>query len=103
MSKDHIQDTIDSASDYKYGFHSDIESETFPVGLNEDIVRAISAKKEEPEWMTDYRLKAYRHWCTLQEPSWAHLEYTRPDFNGISYYSAPVRTPKHASLDEVDP
>ena len=103
MSKDHIQDTIDSASDYKYGFHSDIESETFPVGLNEDIVRAISAKKEEPEWMTEYRLKAYRHWCTLQEPSWAHLEYTRPDFNGISYYSAPVRTPKHASLDEVDP
>ena len=103
MSKDHIQDTIDSASDYKYGFHSDIESETFPVGLNEDIIRAISAKKEEPEWMTEYRLKAYRHWCTLQEPSWAHLEYTRPDFNGISYYSAPVRTPKHASLDEVDP
>ena len=103
MSKDHIQDTIDTASDYKYGFHSDIESETFPVGLNEDIVRAISAKKEEPEWMTEYRLKAYRHWCTLQEPSWAHLEYTRPDFNGISYYSAPVRTPKHASLDEVDP
>ena len=103
MSKDYIQDTLDSASDYKYGFHSDIESETFPVGLNEDIVRAISAKKEEPEWMTEYRLKAYRHWCTLEEPSWAHLKYERPDFNGISYYSAPVRTPKHASLDEVDP
>ena len=103
MSKDHIQDTLDSASDYKYGFHSDIESETFPVGLNEDIVRAISAKKEEPEWMTEYRLKAYRYWCTLEEPSWAHLKYERPDFNGISYYSAPVRTPKHASLDEVDP
>ncbi|MDD4820679.1 MAG: Fe-S cluster assembly protein SufB [Flavobacteriales bacterium] len=102
MSKEDIKDELPS-SDYKYGFHSDIESETFPVGISEDIVRAISAKKDEPEWMRDYRIKAYQHWTTLTEPHWAHLKYKSPEFDAISYYSAPKKTPKHSSLSEVDP
>lgn len=101
MSKDIIDEL--SSSQYKYGFHSDIDSDTFPKGLSEDVIRAISARKEEPEWMTEYRLRAYRHWLTMREPTWAHLHYERPDFDGISYYSAPKSAPKHNSLDEVDP
>ena len=101
MSKDIIDEL--SSSQYKYGFHSDIDSDTFPKGLSEDVIRAISARKEEPEWMTEYRLRAYRHWLTMHEPTWAHLKYERPDFDGISYYSAPKNAPKYNSLDEVDP
>ena len=71
MSKDIIDEL--SSSQYKYGFHSDIDSDTFPKGLSEDVIRAISARKEEPEWMTEYRLRAYRHWLTMHEPTWAHL------------------------------
>lgn len=89
--------------EYEYGFYTDIESDTFPVGLNEDIVRAISARKEEPEWMTEWRLEAFRYWQTMQEPSWANVHYTKPDFQNISYYSAPNKKPKYESLDEVDP
>ncbi len=89
--------------EYEYGFYTDIESDTFPVGLNEDIVRAISARKEEPEWMTEWRLEAFRHWQTMEEPSWANVHYTKPDFQNISYYSAPNKKPKYESLDEVDP
>ncbi len=89
--------------EYEYGFYTDIESETFPVGLNEDIVRAISKKKDEPEWMTEWRLEAYRAWKEMTEPEWANVHYTKPDFQAISYYSAPKSQAKYNSLDEVDP
>ncbi|MEE3245808.1 MAG: Fe-S cluster assembly protein SufB, partial [Bacteroidota bacterium] len=92
-----------ATKEYKYGFYTDIESETFPVGLNEDIVRAISKKKEEPEWMTEWRIEAFRYWQTLEEPEWANVHYEKPDFQNISYYSAPSKKPKYDSLDEVDP
>lgn len=89
--------------EYEYGFYTDIESETFPNGLNEDIVRAISKKKEEPQWMTDWRLEAFRLWQEMEEPEWANVNYEKPDFQGISYYSAPSTKPKYNSIDEVDP
>ncbi|TZF91574.1 Fe-S cluster assembly protein SufB [Cognatilysobacter lacus] len=85
---------------YEAGFVTDIESDTFPVGLGEDIVRAISAKKEEPEWMTEWRLAAYRHWLTMTAPHWAKLELSPIDFQALSYYSAP-KGPKYQSLDDV--
>ena len=89
--------------EYEYGFYTDIESDTLPKGLNEDIVIAISKKKEEPEWMTEWRLKAFRSWKEMIEPEWANVQYTKPDFQDISYYSAPNKKPKYNSLDEVDP
>lgn len=89
--------------EYEYGFYTDIESETFPIGLNEDIVRAISAKKEEPEWMTNWRLESFRIWKEMTEPEWANVQYEKPDFQAISYYSAPKSKDKYKSLDEVDP
>ena len=89
--------------EYEYGFYTDIESDTFPVGLNEDIVIAISKKKEEPQWMTDWRLEAYRAWQQMEEPEWANVHYTKPNFQDISYYSAPNKKPKYNSIDEVDP
>ncbi len=90
-------------SDYKYGFVSNIESEKAPKGLNEDTVRYISAKKEEPEWLLEWRLKAFRHWKEMVEPKWANLGYPEVDFQDIHYYSAPKKKPKLESLDEVDP
>ena len=90
--------------EYKYGFVTDIEADSAPPGLNEDIVRFISAKKEEPEWMLEWRLKAYRHWLTMTEPTWANIHYPPIDFQRIVYYSAPKQNkdgPK--SLEEVDP
>ncbi|MDA8640368.1 MAG: Fe-S cluster assembly protein SufB [Flavobacteriaceae bacterium] len=89
--------------EYEYGFYTDIDSDTFPVGLNEDIVRAISKRKEEPQWMTDWRLDAYRSWVDMVEPEWHNVKYTKPDFQAISYYSAPKKKDKYESLDEVDP
>ena len=89
--------------EYKYGFVTDIESEMVPRGLSEDIVRVISAKKNEPEWMLEWRLKAYRHWLTMQEPEWANVRYPKIDYQDIIYYSAPKPREKKASLDEVDP
>ncbi|HLV63999.1 Fe-S cluster assembly protein SufB [Galbibacter sp.] len=89
--------------EYEYGFYTDIESDTLPVGLNEDIVRAISKKKNEPQWMTDWRLEAFSQWKQMEEPEWANVTYKKPDFQAISYYSAPVSKPKYQSLDEVDP
>jgi Fe-S cluster assembly protein SufB len=89
--------------EYEYGFYTDIESETFPPGLNEDIVRAISKKKNEPEWMTDWRLEAFRAWEEMIEPEWANVYYEKPDFQAVSYYSAPKKKDKYESLDEVDP
>ncbi|TXD39409.1 Fe-S cluster assembly protein SufB [Lujinxingia vulgaris] len=88
---------------YKYGFVSDIETETIPPGLNEDVIRLISAKKNEPEFMLEFRLKAYRHWLTLEEPEWANVHYEKPNFDDIIYYAAPKEKEKKASLDEVDP
>ena len=92
-----------ATKEYKYGFYTDIESETFPNGLNEDVVRAISLKKGEPEWMTDWRIEAFRYWQTMEEPEWANVHYAKPDFQNISYYSAPSKKPKYDNLDEVDP
>ncbi|WP_158839660.1 Fe-S cluster assembly protein SufB [Polaribacter sp. L3A8] len=89
--------------EYKYGFYTDIESDTFPVGLSEDVVRAISKKKNEPEWMTEWRLEAYRVWEKMEEPEWANVHYEKPKFQDIAYYSAPKKKPKLNSLDEVDP
>jgi len=93
-----------TSQEYKYGFVTDIESDSAPPGLSEDIIRFISAKKGEPDWLLEFRLKAYRHWLTLTEPEWANVHYTRPDFQKIVYYSAPrQKTPKFESMDEVDP
>ena len=89
--------------EYEYGFVTDIESDTFPIGLNEGIVEAISKKKEEPQWMTDWRLKAFKAWKEMKEPKWANVKYSKPDFQKISYYSAPKGKDKYNSLDEVDP
>ena len=89
--------------EYKFGFVTDIDADTLPVGLNEDIIRQLSAKKHEPEWMTEWRLKAYRHWLTMEEPHWPNVKYPPVDYQSISYYSAPRSTPKYKSLDEVDP
>ena len=87
---------------YEYGFYTDIDSDTFPVGLDESIVKAISQKKEEPEWMTEWRLNAFRIWKKMEEPDWANVSYEKPDFSSISYYSAPNKKPKYDSLDEVE-
>jgi Fe-S cluster assembly protein SufB len=89
--------------EYKFGFVTDIEADTIPKGLNEDVVRQLSAKKQEPEWMTEWRLKAYRHWLTMEEPKWPNVKYPPVNYQEISYYSAPKSTPKYKSLDEVDP
>ncbi len=89
--------------EYQYGFTTEIESETFPVGLNEDIVKSISKKKNEPEWMTKWRLDAYAAWKKMKEPEWANVNYKKPDFQAISYFSAPKTNNKYKSLDEVDP
>src|ERR1051325_2033712 len=91
--------------EYKYGFFTDIEADTAPPGLSEDIIRVISAKKNEPEFMLEWRLKAFRHWSEMQkkegQPRWANIHYPEIDYQAISYYSAPKKKPK--SLDEVDP
>ena len=90
-------------NEYKWGFVSDIESDEFPFGLNEDIVRKISKIKNEPDWMTEWRLKAYRHWLTMEEPDWAKVKYDKVDYQSLKYFSAPKQKPKLESLDEVDP
>ena len=89
---------------YRHGFVTDIEADTVPPGLNEDVIRLISSKKGEPQFMLDWRLKSYRHWLTMREPHWAHLRISPIDYQAISYYSAP-KAPENApkSLDEVDP
>ena len=91
------------ASDYKYGFVTNIESDTVPPGLSEDTICFISAKKSEPAWLTEWRLKAFRYWQTLTEPKWPNVTYTQTDYQAISYYSAPKQKKTLNSLDEVDP
>src|SRR5580692_2676599 len=103
-----VQATIDrvkaiDVSEYKYGFFSDIESDKAPKGLNEDIVRFISAKKDEPAWLTEWRLGAYRRWLTMQEPRWARVDFPKIDYQDLYYYSAPKTAAGPKSLDEVDP
>ncbi len=92
-----------TGSEYKYGFTSDIDTDVIGRGLNEDVIRLISAKKGEPEWLLEYRLKAYRHWLTLAPPTWAHLNIPEIDFQDIIYYAAPKAKDGPKSLDEVDP
>ncbi|HWJ76275.1 MAG TPA: Fe-S cluster assembly protein SufB [Kaistia sp.] len=103
-----VQETVDQVrridvDQYKYGFVTDIESDRAPKGLSEDIVRYISAKKNEPEWMLEWRLDAYRRWLTMTEPTWARVHYPKIDFDDLYYYSAPKSTKGPKSLDEVDP
>jgi Fe-S cluster assembly protein SufB len=88
---------------YKYGFTTDIESDSIPPGINEDVVRLISAKKNEPEFMLEFRLKAYRQWLKMDEPQWAHVHYPAINYQDIVYFTAPKQQEKKASLDEVDP
>ncbi|MCC6571553.1 MAG: Fe-S cluster assembly protein SufB [Chitinophagales bacterium] len=101
-TQDQILEEITS-SEYKYGFVTDIEAENAPPGLNEDIIRFISAKKEEPEWMLEWRLKAFREWQKMTEPEWANVHFPKVDFQKIIYYSAPKPRKELTSLDEVDP
>ena len=103
-----LKETVDAVESidvdaYKYGFITDIESEKAPKGLSEEIVRFISAKKTEPDWLTDWRLGAYRRWLTMDEPRWARVEHPPIDYQDLYYYSAPKSTPGPTSLDEVDP
>ena len=104
MMEEQEQITIDdlTGQEYRYGFVTEIETDTIPCGLNEAVVRLISAKKEEPEWMTEYRLKAFAHWQKLSMPAWAHLTIPEIDYQDIIYYAAPRTGPKHQSMDEVD-
>ena len=92
-----------TTGDYKYGFYTDIESDAIPQGLSEDVVRLISAKKNEPAWMLEWRLKAYRAWLKMEEPTWANVKYKPINYQDIVYYSAPKKKPQLESLDEVDP
>ena len=89
--------------EYQYGFVSDIDSDVVPAGLNEQVIHLISAKKNEPSWLLEYRLKAFEVWRTMNEPDWAHVSYQKPDFQAISYYAAPKQTKKYESWDDVDP
>ncbi|MFY9628426.1 MAG: Fe-S cluster assembly protein SufB [Methylocystis sp.] len=103
-----LKETVDAVESidvdaYKYGFTTDIESDKAPKGLSEDIVRFISAKKDEPEWLTEWRLAAYRRWLTMTEPNWARVEHPRIDYQDLYYYSAPKSTPGPTSLEDVDP
>ena len=98
---DIIQDA--TSGEYKYGFVSDIDTDILPPGLTEDTIRFISARKGEPEWLLDFRLKAFRYWQTLKVPRWAHLDIPEIDFQAISYYAEPKKKEGPKSLDEVDP
>lgn len=103
-----VQETIDQVrqidvDQYKYGFETEIEVDKAPKGLSEEVIRFISAKKQEPEWMLEWRLEAYKRWLTMEEPTWARVSYPKIDFNDLYYYAAPKSTPGPKSLDEVDP
>ncbi|MEI8275816.1 MAG: Fe-S cluster assembly protein SufB [Hyphomicrobiales bacterium] len=103
-----VQETVDrvrqiDVDQYKYGFVTDVESEKAPIGLSEDTVRYISEKKNEPAWMLEWRLEAFRRWLTMREPTWARVDYPKIDYQNAYYYSAPKKKPELSSLDEVDP
>jgi Fe-S cluster assembly protein SufB len=101
MSATEIRDLI--GKDYAYGFVTDVEQEVVPPGLSEEVIRLISAKKGEPDWLLEWRLEAYRHWLTMEEPSWAHLEIEPIDYQAISYFAAPKKKAELESLDDLDP
>jgi len=101
-SEDELLDEVTS-SEYKYGFTTDIESDTIPKGLSEEVVRIISEKKNEPEWMLEYRLNAYKAWLEMKEPNWANVSYEKPNYQDVIYYSAPKQKPVLDSLDDLDP
>ena len=92
-----------TGAEYKYGFTTDIESDTIPKGLNEDVIRLISKKKEEPKWLLESRLKAFKAWKKMEEPNWANIKYAKPDYQDIIYYAAPKQKKELKSLDELDP
>src|SRR6516164_8752892 len=103
-----VQETVDKVrlidvDQYKYGFVTDIESEKAPKGLSEDVIRFISAKKSEPEWMLRWRLDAFRRWLTMREPRWARVDYPAIDYQDLYYYAAPKKKAGPKSLDEIDP
>ncbi len=102
-TEDDLRVELEQEQAYKFGFTTDIESDTIPVGLNEDVVRLISEKKDEPKWMTEWRLEAFKKWKEMVEPDWPNVNYDKPNFQSISYYSAPRTAPKYNSIDEVDP
>ncbi|MEY4141553.1 MAG: hypothetical protein RL110_925, partial [Bacteroidota bacterium] len=89
--------------EYRYGFVTDIASDVAPAGLDEQVIRWISEKKKEPQWLLEFRLKAFDIWKSMQEPEWAHVAYQKPDFQAISYYAAPKQSKKYESWDDVDP
>ncbi|MEE2931787.1 MAG: Fe-S cluster assembly protein SufB [Bacteroidota bacterium] len=102
VNEDKLLEEI-TGSSYKYGFTTNIESDTIPPGLNEDVIRTISRKKNEPKWMLDYRLTAFSVWKSMKEPDWANVNYPKPNYEAISYYSAPKQKPVLDSLDDLDP
>ncbi|MGQ1943718.1 Fe-S cluster assembly protein SufB [Ornithobacterium rhinotracheale] len=102
-TEDDLRVELESGKEYEFGWTTDVEYEEFPKGLNEDIIREISKRKNEPEWMTEWRLEAYRIWLTMEEPEWANVNYEKPDFQAIQYYAAPKKQKQLNSLDEVDP
>ena len=99
-----LESLLKKRQNYSAGFVTELESETLPPGLNEEVIKAISARKKEPQWLLDFRLKAYARWLKMEEPSWAHVQYPKIDYQAISYYSAPKSMKdRPKSLDEVDP
>ncbi len=104
MEKDQDKIINDVTSgEYKYGFYSDIEMEKIPKGLNEDVIRIISKKKNEPDWLLEFRLKAFRHWQTMKMPGWANLKIPPINYQDIIYYAAPKQKASPGSLDDIDP
>ncbi len=102
VEEDKILEEVTGA-EYKYGFTTDVESDTIPKGLNEDVIRLISKKKEEPQWLLEHRLKAFKSWKKMEEPNWANIKYKKPDYQDIIYYAAPKQKKELKSLDELDP
>src|SRR6266566_2448150 len=102
VSKSVLQEQM-AKQEYKYGFVADFDEDTIPKGLNEDVVRLISRKKKEPEWMTEWRLRAYRHWLTMKEPTWSNVRYPPINYQDIIYYAAPKPKKEVKSLEDVDP
>jgi Fe-S cluster assembly protein SufB len=104
VSQSSVDDLVEAGREYSAGFVTDVEADTLPPGLSEDVIRFISTRKDEPEWLTEWRLQAYQQWQEMKEPNWPHLHYPPVDFQSISYYSAPKsQTDGPRSLDEVDP
>lgn len=102
-TEDDLREKLEQNQEYEYGFETALEYEDFPTGINEEVVREISKRKKEPEWMTNWRLEAFRVWQKMEEPDWANVNYEKPDFDGIKYYAAPKKKVELESLDQVDP